>query len=267
MKALDFSGSFPEALRSHLVDKVNASRLPKKHSKVLLGLTIGMGVVAVSGGVAVASDVLSQPGSSHNIPHSKAVAGMFEGSHDLLLGAPPAGADVVAITFTCLSKGEFSFPSGTGDPSRPSDTSQLEGMVCLQDSVGSVIDGFVPIASLDNGVLSVIATDASKWSISASYATKQISPWGLNESGRTFGSQNERGSPDLVPVLATNGLQGYAYVEDIDGGPFPTTFEEAARLSTKSEAGYVIPVYESDGTTVIGEMKVGPANATDSLIE
>jgi hypothetical protein len=64
----------------------------------------------------------------------------------------------------------------------------------------------------------------------------------VNAKGQTFGAPNEKGSPDLIPVRATNGAIGYALWADF--------------ISHGAE-GDSFPVYESDGTTVIGEFRIG----------
>jgi len=61
----------------------------------------------------------------------------------------------------------------------------------------------------------------------------------MNANGQTYGVPNERGIPDLEAVYASNCEIGYVY-----------------RTDPRSE-GHSIPVYESDGETVIGEFWIG----------
>ncbi len=78
-----------------------------------------------------------------------------------------------------------------------------------------------------------------------------------NAAGQTYGTLPDgpdETMPDLVRVVATNGKTGYCRDKDTLG-PCPDDDPEA---NTKAcLRGYAIPVYESDGTTQIGEFVVG----------
>ncbi|CAL8974572.1 hypothetical protein CELL_01822 [Cellulomonas sp. T2.31MG-18] len=78
---------------------------------------------------------------------------------------------------------------------------------------------------------------------------------GVNARGQTFGVSGSapQGDPDLVAVEATNGRSGYAYASELED-PQPSSPADAGASSGR---GRTIPVYESDGTTVIGEFAVG----------
>lgn len=79
-----------------------------------------------------------------------------------------------------------------------------------------------------------------------------------NEEGLTYGP--EAFGSDLVLVEMENGETGYIYAEDLlTEGDFVKTPEEALSWNKKSDElikkhGYVkkIPVYESDGKTIVG---------------
>jgi hypothetical protein len=80
----------------------------------------------------------------------------------------------------------------------------------------------------------------------------------INENGQTYGiptPYNNFPEPDLIPVIATNGACGYSYNEDLDYG-FP---KKDGTLPPDEELlyGSYIPVYELDGTTVIGQFWIG----------
>ena len=64
--------------------------------------------------------------------------------------------------------------------------------------------------------------------------------------------------PDLVEMVADNGLHGYSRTSDMTWAP-ATTPEEAVQITREhvNEQGLVvIPVYEFDGTTQIGEAAI-----------
>lgn len=95
----------------------------------------------------------------------------------------------------------------------------------------------------------------------------------VNASGLTFGSAATASSPekepDLIEVVATNGVVGYVYKKDLDAA----NGTEAARTFTSPEQALewqrtaaqtlpaIVRVFESDGETVVGEFVVVPAEA------
>lgn len=87
-----------------------------------------------------------------------------------------------------------------------------------------------------------------------------------NGAGQTYGvlpgeQSSPHDVPDLIRLRATNGLVGYVYATDMDQadpGRHVSNPEEATAFMDALQAGEVphpepIPVYESDGTTLIGE--------------
>ena len=82
-----------------------------------------------------------------------------------------------------------------------------------------------------------------------------------NENGEIYGSElflDEIGvQPDLILAEGTNGKVGYVRADDINDAEI-TTPEQAAEkmLSSKSRE---IPLYDSDGTTIIGSFSLHPS--------
>ena len=82
-----------------------------------------------------------------------------------------------------------------------------------------------------------------------------------NENGEIYGSElflDEIGvQPDLILAEGTNGKVGYVRADDINDAEI-TTPEQAAekKLSSKSRE---IPLYDSDGTTIIGSFSLHPS--------
>jgi len=88
--------------------------------------------------------------------------------------------------------------------------------------------------------------------------------YSVNDSGETYGSARSATSPaeepDLIEAMATNGEVGYVRGSDLT---LPaTTPEDNIRNNDVYARGFTIPVYASDGKTVIGEFVVGGKTAT-----
>jgi len=90
--------------------------------------------------------------------------------------------------------------------------------------------------------------------------------YAVNADHQTYGSVNGGTSffdpPILVKVEDTAGQVGYAYARQLYGS-MPTTLPTAQQAVTQDATmsqGYIIPVYESNGTTVIGQFQVGGAS-------
>ena len=88
----------------------------------------------------------------------------------------------------------------------------------------------------------------------------------VNEQGQTY-SHAPYGTgivqdPDLMEALGTNGVQGYVKTTDLNEPSFFSP-EEAIAFQEANKDGRSIPLYESDGTTVIGEFIVGGSSSQD----
>jgi len=97
----------------------------------------------------------------------------------------------------------------------------------------------------------------------------------INESGQTYGNglmADELGyEPDLMEAMGVDGTSGYVYTADMRGGPMPSNPKEALtrQLENAENAGkdQTIPLYESDGKTVIGEFFIGGQEFSDEEIQ
>lgn len=78
----------------------------------------------------------------------------------------------------------------------------------------------------------------------------------VNENGETYGKQipGSEEEPDLIACTATNGKDGYVKQTDMDkyGGGNVKSPEEAKEYMNSCEDIIKIPVYKSDGKSVIG---------------
>jgi hypothetical protein len=106
-----------------------------------------------------------------------------------------------------------------------------------------------------------------------------------NDDGQTYGSgyvENPANpyTPDLILAEGIDGAIGYVYQEDLRFGPFeqPETAEERAlyneqllalayeQLANEDEYLWYIPLYESDGKTIIGQFGVGNPGLTIEMV-
>lgn len=93
-------------------------------------------------------------------------------------------------------------------------------------------------------------------------------PPGINALGQTFGDggrvESLEALPDLVGAVATNGKFGFIKKEDFLGTP-PASPDDVLKLPSTTVDGQkvfkseqrTVPVYASDGVTVIGEFRKG----------
>ncbi|MFB5089463.1 hypothetical protein PGC35_20145 [Psychrobacillus sp. PGGUH221] len=89
----------------------------------------------------------------------------------------------------------------------------------------------------------------------------------INEQGQTYGTPiipsgpGEVGhEPDLIKTKGENGLVGYVKAQDLTPN-FSSPKEALAQQETIKTVGYVsIPLYKSDGNTIIGEFRMHSSN-------
>lgn len=247
----DLDPRFAAGLRAALVSQVAASRVPSRRRArrrpLFVGLGLSAGLLLAGGSAAAISGLLG--GADEVTTYGTAVTQTSTGTAEIDLGPRPAGATHVTIEFECLSAGTFAFadgPSGTCGPS---------------DAGWSLISTILALTPDETGTTVTTSADA-RWTATVQYASVETTPWGVNSAGQTYGMQNKNGTPDLIGIVASNGLRGYAYATDLNNpwapDPEPTSPEHAIALQ-EAHAGKQarIPVYESDGTTVIGEFVMG----------
>jgi hypothetical protein len=81
----------------------------------------------------------------------------------------------------------------------------------------------------------------------------------INDKGQVYGSAmlalTKGYEPDLISAIGLDGTKGYVYSTDLNG-EVPSTPEEAIKLTAQRVNNWEIPLYESDGETVIGSFKI-----------
>lgn len=191
------------------------------------------------------------PEATTAIDLSEPVTVTGTGTSTVELGSRPEGATAANVSVVCLTAGRIVYPNGA---SAVCDEPASDNEIADPRSANYILIDLAP----GQTSLRFRARADVGWKVVASYVRTETSEWGVNAKGETFGVQRHGKSPDLIAVYATNGKQGYAYVKDLDW-PVPTSPADA-RAQQEANEGRTrsIPVYESDGETLIGEYTNGP---------
>lgn len=233
--------SVAAALRAELVDHVSKTatgkRFLRRRRYPLFAL---LAAALAGGGVALATQLGNHlPGSDQVTVVSTPIVIKGEGSKTVELGKPPAGANRIDYQFRCLTAGTFEFPDGAS--------------AACTSGYKPAMKYHLMLAPGEHAVRIMVTPARARWQLAIGYVQAVATGWETNANGETYGVQNSRGVPDLIAVLATNGDVGYAYSKQIFG-PFPTSPGQAAHWHPVQR---LIPVYQADGVTVIGQYRVG----------
>jgi hypothetical protein len=226
------------------------SRLQRRRRRMRL-FAVGVGAILVAGLSTGAAVVVAHfPGSTTVTPIGGLHAATHTGSGVLELGPVPAGATRVIVTVRCLNtQGSLSIPAvpeSKGSMSGATFFCRGGGRV---DSHGHVHpwrmdDALLPAAGTTT--IPITAEPGTSWAVVGQYAGSSTTPWSRNAKGQTYGQCNVHGCPDLVGAQATNGKIGFILDSE---------------MSAIRGSGY-LPVYTSDGTTVIGRFSIGTPTPT-----
>lgn len=139
-------------------------------------------------------------------------------------------------------------------------------------SVRIVIIGIVFVAGVIAGTIAInnISAKTDNQSSPAAVPTdRQVPPkdengmtiFPKNKNGQTYGSAADattpENEPDLIKAWGVDGNLGYVKSSDLYGKR-PKTPEEAIAKQNRErkEGDRIIPLYESDGKTIIGSFKI-----------
>jgi hypothetical protein len=213
-----------------------ASRL-QRHQRRARSTAVAVGTVALAGMITGGAIIINSfPGETTTSPIGNVVTGTFEGTASIELGPVPSEAGAVILDVTCTEGGTITVPTVRQD--------EFVSWECdnpIRKRTAHIVDAQLPEPGATS--ITITADPGTRWSVTAQYANRSATEWGVNENGQTFGAPNDSGSPDLTPAQATNGEVGYIFATDL--------FE----LPVGAEGS--INVYESDGTTVIGQFRIG----------
>lgn len=243
MSAPTMDPVFTAALRHHLVLGAGAPRRgPRRRWGALAGAIVAIGLAG--GGVAVATGQWVLPGADSITTLGGPAAVTHTGSGDIDLGDRPEEATHIRVELRCLTEGTFWFADGASMTCTATDAANPAALTQYD----------LPLGAGQTTTSITTSSPAARWTATAWYITSEPTPWATNANGQTYGVMNADGEPDLIAVEATNGRTGYVYAEELSG-PLPSSPEEAATWTPPPSRS--IPVYEADGTTVIGEFTVG----------
>jgi hypothetical protein len=194
------------------------------------------------------------PGADRIEPLSDPIVHFGTGTETVDLGPRPPDATAVSTGLACLTAGHIEWPDGAG-------------MVCNAADVQApdeVPDGNYQLdLRPEQTTVKITAREGMRWKLVATYIHVEPTDWATNAKGDTYGTiKNDGSRPDLLYVWATNGRMGYAYLSDMEGYQPSSPADALAWQREHGDDPRTIPVYESDGNTVIGEFVITPGEAS-----
>lgn len=237
MNAATLDPTLSDAIEDELAALGTKNSRLQRHQRRVRGGAAAIASIAVAGMITGGAIVISNlPGETTTNPLGKVVTGSYEGTASIDLGEVPDGAGAVILDITCTEGGTIEVATVQQDQSVTWDCSNP-----IRKDTTHIIDGRLPEPGSTS--ITVTADPGTAWSVTAQYASRVSTEWETNANGQTYGVPNDKGSPDLVAAQAANGKIGYIFPGDT--------------LSLGVGVEGTINVYESDGTTVIGQFPIG----------
>lgn len=244
---------FAQGLRASLVEQVQAtSPTPVCQHRWWLGAGIFAGVALIGGVGAATAGFFTTPGADIVTEFHEPVTGTYTGTQTIELGTAPDGATHIRVELTCLSGGTIYWQDGAS-------------MTCQGAETDGPAYTSLPLAPGQTSTEVKTSDPTVSYKADVTYENRTPTDWARNDNGDTYGIANDDGEPDLVYVFATNGKMGYAYSKDLSVQPEFRSPEEALTWQEDHRGeNFTVPVYESDGQTVIGEFIItGPPELED----
>ncbi|MHA7144980.1 hypothetical protein ACX80U_09720 [Arthrobacter sp. TmT3-37] len=244
--------TFSHGLRAALIEQVNAaSPVRARRHRWWIGAGVFAGVGLIGGVGATAANFLVEPGADVVTEYGNPVSGIYTGSQTIELGAAPDSANSIMVELICLSGGTIYLQQGASTS-------------CPDIGTGLTYRTTLTLRPEQDTLELRSSNPDVSYQAHITYASRTPTDWAVNENGDTYGATNARGEPDLVSVVTTTGKLGYVYADELKEASGRTA---AAQFSSPAEAlawqeareGTValIPMYESDGETVVGEFDAG----------
>lgn len=265
---------FSDGLRASLVSQVELGPRRFRPKRWQWGVGAMLAVALLGGGTAFASQLWVQPGGDAHSQLAPLVEVSEVGTATIRLGERPKDATEAYLQFFPLDAGTYGLGRGGASVivsdsavTRSSDDSARSARNARSSSSFTTATYYLQASKLDADGTSLTVTTSNpnmRWSASVTWVSSHTTPWGMNAAGKTYGMQNDRGTPDLIAVTATNGEDGYVYRSDLDNADGTTAAksfhspQDALDWQKKHlDQMRYIPVYTSDGTTRIGRFCVG----------
>lgn len=236
--------AFSNALRSDLVEHVTAAQRSKGRRR----LWLGGGAVCTAAAVFVAGTTTASGPRVPDAPLSAPALISGIGPGAVKLPPAPANATYVRVELVCFEATRCDTPGGGGTSEQPSKIWQRDAI-----PLTAAMDPTNPqrLKPLDPAVGLPIETDRDvHWRLYATFVDRLNPRSTMLKDGRLIGiPDNASPTPSLVPIDADNGRAGFVNMTDLLG---------VADLADPSQpATGSLPVYDTDGTTVIGQVSVG----------
>lgn len=259
MSTLEMDPVFTSALRNALITTVKDTPRARRRWRWRTGTGVLLGLSVTASGVALASGLFSPPGAPVNAPLGNVIIATRNGTATIALGARPAGATDVSLALTCLTVGTFYFPNGS---SMSCDAADMTHTPPIDRQASEV----VPLsAGVDS--ITITTNPSATWTLQAMYVNQVTTPWGVNARGQTYGVANQSGTPDLVAVVINHGAtHGYVKESDLNcaaGGDVTSPAQALAWDKANQNRNISIPVYDSDGETIIGTFILGYSSGSN----
>lgn len=256
--------TFADGLRASLIRYADSTRRRRRVMRWRWGVGALLVAGLLGGGTAYAAQLWVQPGTQEHAQLATPVHVTRTGTATIQLGHRPNDASQVFLQFTPYDSGTYRF--GRGGAAATVTASDLTGGNRNSTVNHAASTYYLQASQLDPDGTSFTITTSSpsmRWTATLTWVSTQTTAWGVNASGQTYGTQNERGAPDLIAVTATNGEDGYVYSSQLDAAD-GTTASRSFRTPAdalnwqKEHAGKVtrLSVYSSDGKNRIGEFDV-----------
>ena len=237
---------FTTALRRELV-ALPTPKPRRTRRRVAVITSAALGAVALGGVSAVAG--YRPAGEVATPPLAPPVIVNGVGATKVMLPAAPSAAAYVHIELTCFNGTRCMTPGGGTSGGTQFTTPYVErDALPLTDKIDP--HNQQRLDPIDPTVGVPIEVDAdTHWRLYAVYSE------GLNPTpapvgnGATLGVPGNMSMPDLVPAVATNGQTGWINYHQLTDQAHPQLTDDGTEQAP-------IPVYDADGTTIIGHANV-----------
>jgi hypothetical protein len=237
---------FAAALRNELLAQAAPRPRRTRRRATIIGIAV-VGTLIVGGVSAVAG--LKPAGDGVGRPLLPPIVVNGVGPADVILPPAPSKAMYVRVELTCYDGTKCNTPGG--GVTRPTD----DGTPMLQRDAEPLTDQAdkqnpqdIPRLDPASG-LPIDVTAGTHWRLYVVYTDRLNPAPAPAGDGRTLGLPGNTSLPDFVPIVATNGRSGYVDYSLLTDGAHPT-------LTDSGTSQPPLPVYDVDGTTVIGTADV-----------